>query len=92
MKAIILAAGEGKRLRPLTNDRPKAMVKLFGMTLLERQINTFKNCGINDIIVVGGYKDEIINFPNIKKYKNVDYDSTNMVETLFCAKMIFVKR
>ena len=62
------------------------MVKLFGMTLLERQINTFRNCGINDIVIIGGYKDEIINFPNIKKYKNLDYDSTNMIETLFCAK------
>ena len=86
MKAIILAAGEGRRLRPLTNDVPKSMVELFGMTLLERQINIFRNCGINDIIIVGGYKDEMINFSNIKKYKNLDYNSTNMVETLFCAK------
>lgn len=85
LKAIILAAGEGKRLRPLTDDRPKAMVNLFGMSLLERQINTFRNCGIHDIIVISGYKDEIINFSNIKKYKNLDYDTTNMVETLFCA-------
>ena len=47
VRAIILAAGEGRRLRPLTNDVPKAMVKLFGMSLLERQINTFRNCNIN---------------------------------------------
>ena len=86
MKVIILAAGEGKRLRPLTDDRPKAMVKLFGMSLLERQINTFRECGINDIIVVTGYKDETVNLTNIKKYKNFDYASTNMVETLFCAE------
>lgn len=86
MKAIILAAGEGRRLRPLTNDIPKSMVKLFGMTLLERQINTFRKCDINDIIIIGGYNNEMIDFPNIKKYKNLHYDSTNMVETLFCAK------
>jgi L-glutamine-phosphate cytidylyltransferase len=86
LKAIILAAGEGKRLRPLTDDRPKAMVKLFGMSLLERQINIFRECGINDIIVVTGYKDETIDLTNIKKYKNFDYASTNMVETLFCAE------
>ena len=85
LKAIILAAGEGKRLRPLTDDRPKTMVNLFGMSLLERQIITLNHCGINDIVVVGGYKDETIIFPNIKKYQNLDYDSTNMVETLFCA-------
>ena len=86
LKAIILAAGEGKRLRPLTDDRPKAMVKLFGMSLLERQINTFRECGIEDIIVVTGYKDEKIDLTNIKKYKNFDYANTNMVETLFCAE------
>jgi L-glutamine-phosphate cytidylyltransferase len=84
LKAIILAAGEGKRLRPLTDDRPKAMVNMFGMSLLERQINTFRNCGIHNIIVVSGYKDETINFLNIKKYKNPNFDDTNMVETLFC--------
>ena len=86
VRAIILAAGEGRRLRPLTNDVPKAMVKLFGMSLLERQINTFRNCNINDIVIVGGYNDEMINFPNIKKYKNTKFSSTNMVESLFCAK------
>jgi len=86
LKAIIFAAGEGKRLRPLTKNKPKTMVKLFNMTLLERQIDVFQKCGINDIIVIGGYKDETIDYPNIKKYKNLDYDSTNMVETLFCAK------
>ena len=86
LKVIILAAGEGKRLRPLTDDKPKAMVKLFGMSLLERQINTFRECGINDIVVVTGYKNETINLTNIKKYKNFDYASTNMVETLFCAE------
>ena len=86
LKAIILAAGEGKRLRPLTDDKPKTMVNLFGMSLLERQINTFKNCGIQNLIIVGGYKNETINFSNIKKYTNSDYANTNMVETLFCAE------
>ena len=86
LKVIILAAGEGKRLRPLTKNIPKTMVKLFDMSLLERQIDVFKKCGIDDIVVVGGYKDEAINVTNIKKYRNLNYDSTNMVETLFCVK------
>ena len=85
LKAIILAAGEGKRLRPLTDNKPKTMINLFGMSLLERQINTFNDCGIQNLIVVGGYKNETINFSNIKKYTNSDYANTNMVETLFCA-------
>ena len=48
MNAIILAAGQGKRLRPLTNDRPKCLVEFYGRTLLDRQISVFQKCGIND--------------------------------------------
>jgi L-glutamine-phosphate cytidylyltransferase len=86
MKAIILAAGEGKRLRPLTNDKPKCMVKLFDKSILETQIDIFHKCGITDISVVTGYKNELIKFPNITYFKNKNYSNTNMVETLFCAK------
>jgi L-glutamine-phosphate cytidylyltransferase len=86
MKAIILAAGEGKRLQPLTNDKPKCLVELFGQSLLEHQINIFKNCNIDDISVVTGYKNELINFKNVHYYQNPNYQITNMVETLFCAE------
>jgi choline kinase len=89
MKAIILVAGEGKRLHPLTKNIPKCMVDLFGMSLLERQIKIFKKCNIDDIIIVGGYLNESIQIPGIKKYQNDDYDSTNMLESLFCAKNEF---
>lgn len=86
MKAIILAAGEGKRLRPLTENIPKCMVKLFGKSILERQVNLFKNCGVNEICVVRGYNKEKINLSDLKYYFNKKFDITNMVETLFCAK------
>lgn len=86
MKAIILAAGEGKRVKQLTKNNPKCMIKLFGKTILEHQIEIFKKNNITDITVVTGYKSESIIIPNIKYYKNEYFDSTNMVETLFCAK------
>jgi choline kinase len=86
LKAVILAAGEGKRLRPLTDKVPKGLVSIFGKSVLEWQINTFHACGIHDISIVTGYKGDMINFPNVTYYKNEKYDSTNMVETLFCAK------
>ncbi len=86
MKAIILAAGKGERLLPLTKDKPKCMVKLFNKTILEHQIETFRSCGINEIIVITGYLSDQINIPNLKYYRNSKYDSTNMVETLFCCK------
>ena len=43
-----MAAGEGKRLRPLTDDTPKCMVKLLGKSLLERQIATYHSCGVDE--------------------------------------------
>jgi choline kinase len=86
IKSIILAAGQGTRLSPLTNDKPKCMVELFGKSLLQRQIKTFQKCGISDISLVVGYLGDTIKVPKIKYFQNTDYQNTNMLETLFCAK------
>lgn len=86
MNAIILAAGKGERLRPLTDNKPKCLVTLFGKTILEWQIETFHNQGIYDITIVTGYKSDKINNPELKKIENKNFNSTNMVETLFCAQ------
>ena len=86
VKLIILAAGEGKRLRPLTQNIPKCLVKIFGKPLLEHQIDVIKKCGINEIIIVTGHCGEAIKIPDMQFYKNEKYSLTNMVETLFCAE------
>jgi len=86
MKVIILAAGRGTRLSPLTDEKPKCMVKLFGKSLLEWQIGVFRELGIKDISVVTGYKKELISIDDIKFYHNSNFENTNMVETLFCAE------
>ena len=85
MKAIILAAGIGSRMKPLTNDKPKCMVKLLDETLVERQIKIFHSCDINDITIVTGYKSEVIDVPNVNYVNNANYEMTNMNESLFCA-------
>jgi len=85
MKVIILAAGMGSRLMPLTNDRPKCMVKLLDDALIERQIKIFRSYDINDITIVTGYKNEVIDMPNVNYVNNPNYETTNMNESLFCA-------
>jgi L-glutamine-phosphate cytidylyltransferase len=55
MRVIILAAGQGKRLLPLTADVPKALLDIGGKTLIERQIEAFSSTGVTDFVVVTGY-------------------------------------
>lgn len=63
MKAIILAGGFGKRLKPLTNDRPKPMIEVAGVPILEWQINWLRNHDINELIICVGYlHDAVVNY------------------------------
>lgn len=90
-RALILAAGEGTRLRPLTNDKPKCMVPLLGTSLLERQISCLKNQGISNIHIATGYRAgqiEVLGYPTSL---NARYNQTNMVRTLFSA-LDFIKQ
>ena len=75
----------GSRLKTLTDNKPKCMLKLFNETLIERQIKIFRSCNINDITVVTGHKGELIDIPDINYIKNKNYKTTNMNESLFCA-------
>lgn len=60
MKAIILSAGQGSRLLPLTQDRPKCLLQIGPRTLLEWQIRAIEACGIADITIVIGFKSEMM--------------------------------
>jgi choline kinase len=86
VKAIILAAGEGNRLRPFTSDRPKCMVEIEGMSLLQAQLEVLKKGGIEEVVLVGGYLAHQLKPFTEKLYINERYSSTNMVWSLFCAE------
>jgi choline kinase len=55
VKAIILGAGQGKRLLPLTTDIPKALLDVGGQTLVRRQIEALASAGVRDVVVITGY-------------------------------------
>ena len=89
MKAIILAAGRGSRLHPYTTECPKCLTELGGQTLIERQLATIHDAGIDDITIVTGYRAEMLTLPNTSQVLNPDWATTNMVESLFAAETNF---
>lgn len=86
MKAIILAAGMSSRMMELTDDKPKCMIEMGGKTMLQRQIDTFRQYGIDDIIVVRGYMKEKIDYAGLKYVYNKNYRRNNILESLMYAE------
>ena len=97
MKAIILAAGKGERLMPLTSDTPKSLLELEnGTTLLESQLININKTGITKVVIVTGYLTEKIE-SKVELYRekyNIDiqiiynpfYDISNNLLSLWQAK------
>lgn len=71
MKAVILAAGEGRRLRPFTETMPKVMLPVANKPMLEYVIDAVKTSGINEIVLVVGYKKEVI-MDYFKDYEDIN--------------------
>lgn len=86
IKAIILAAGEGSRLRPYTLDRPKCLVEVEGKSLLDRQLTVLSSADIASVICIGGYRAQMLKRPGLELRLNPRFAETNMVWTLFCAE------
>lgn len=92
MKALILAAGLGTRLAPITNDRPKSLVPVNGTPILLKQIDNLYQNGITDITVISGYKAEILEksvhekYPDIRIIESVDYATTNNMYSAYLGK------
>lgn len=86
MRCIILAAGQGTRLRPYTDNLPKCLVALKGRSLISYHIDILKACGIDKVLAVGGYlSDKLLTVVSSIKI-NTHYADTNMVYTLMCAR------
>jgi L-glutamine-phosphate cytidylyltransferase len=85
LRALILAAGRGSRMRHLGDERPKCLVELAGRPLLERQMAALRRGGCTEIGVVRGYRGEMLERPGLKAFSNERWADTNMVASLACA-------
>ena len=98
MKAIILAAGLGTRLQPLTESRPKCLIELGGSSLLDYQVDAMRAVGVEEFVIVVGYEAEQVRAHCTEKLRpehdrghlrfvdNPDYEQTNSLYSLFLAR------
>ena len=93
MIGVILAAGMAKRLRPLTDTKPKCLLEVGGKTLLERTVRAMQQAGITEFVVVTGYRAEQIrdfltshfSFLTFHFLHNADYENNNNIYSLWMA-------
>jgi len=96
MIGVILAAGMAKRLRPLTDSKPKCLLEVGGRTLLERTVNAMQQAGISQFVVVTGYLSEMIRgflldrFPGLEItfIHNADYEHNNNIFSLWLSMQV----
>ncbi|HPV70768.1 MAG TPA: phosphocholine cytidylyltransferase family protein [Candidatus Magasanikbacteria bacterium] len=94
MDAIILAAGQAKRLKPLTNDLPKCLLEISGTTIIDHQINCLKQNGIKNIILVVGFQSKKLTDYVSQKHPSINFEfiinnqfeTTNAAYSLWLAK------
>jgi choline kinase len=96
-KALILAAGVGSRLAPLTDNIPKSLVTINGKPILFKQIENLTANGISDITIISGYKAQILEtavharWKHIRIINSVDYATTNNMYSAYLAKDVIGK-
>ena len=94
MKAIILSAGQGSRLGSLTADRPKCLIDFGGRSLLDRQLDTLAANGIDEVVVVTGFRDDQVEAalarraggPRVRTVYNPFYKVADNLGSLYVAK------
>ena len=87
-KSLIIAAGLGSRLKGYTENNPKCMLDFGGKTLLQRQLSSYTQNGIDNISLVRGYKKNKINYKGINYFDNNDYKNNNVLNSMFYGEEI----
>ncbi len=85
MRAIIIAAGMGRRLEHHTAERPKCMVTVGGRSILDHQLHALRANGVDDIHIIRGYLAELLVVDGATYHHNPDFRRNNILHSLFCA-------
>ncbi len=86
MRGLIIAAGRGSRLGPLTDTSPKCLLKVGGISIVERIINEMSNVGVKKLALVRGYMGNKFELKNIQYFENFQYSQNNILHSMMCAK------
>jgi choline kinase len=86
VRAIIIAAGMGRRLKPYTDDRPKCLVEVGGKSILARQLEAYRAAGVNEFAIVRGYKKERLVVDGARIFDNDEFERNNILTSLFYAE------
>lgn len=92
--AVLLAAGTGSRLRPLTDNLPKCLLEVGGRPLLDYQLEALATHGVEDILVVTGHAAGEITrrYPRLRTLHDPEYATTNNLHSLWAARREFAGR
>lgn len=88
MRAVILAAGQSLRMRPLAQDKPKCLLLVNGEAILSRQLRILRSCGVRDIAVVAGWHEQQLTArygDEVSLLQNPDYRDTDSIYSLWLA-------
>ena len=89
MKAIIMAAGIGSRLKKINGDKPKCLIEANGVSLISRSVSLLESRGITDISVITGYKSELLRAElqyRVRYFDNPFFEITNSIASLWLAR------
>jgi choline kinase len=90
MKAIIIAAGRGRRLMPYTDQMPKCLVPVDDRTILDIQLEAFRAHGVDEVVIIRGYLGDVLGGrdlgPGVRFIENREWEQNNILESLFCAE------
>jgi L-glutamine-phosphate cytidylyltransferase len=91
MRAIVIAAGRGRRLMPYTDRMPKCLVPVDHRSILGVQLEAFRAHGVDDVVIIRGYLGDVLTarageLGQVRFVDNLDWERNNILESLFCAE------